>query len=73
MNRQIPSIDDYHDFISWLEDHNYCKVIPCERCHFWHSAEDPEYSTPEATCRRHKIKTYHDDYCSDAVQLKGGK
>ena len=63
-------MNDFHDFIQWLTDHNYCKVIPCSRCQFWHSKDDPEYSMPEATCRRHSIKTYHNDYCSDAVEVK---
>lgn len=65
---------DFEEFLEWLEDHNYCKVIKCSQCYFWHDKQkDPEYSYPEATCRRHKIKTYHDDYCSDAVQLKKGE
>lgn len=64
---------DFELFQQWLEDRNYCKVIKCSQCYFWHDKKkDPEYSYPEATCRRHKIKTYHDDYCSDAVQVKKG-
>ena len=68
---KIPNVDDYHDFIRWLEEHNYCKIVKCERCHFWGDPHhDQAYRFPEARCRKHKIDTYHDDYCSDAVEVK---
>lgn len=71
MNKPIPGVDDYHDFISWLEEHNYCKVVICERCYFWGDLHtDLAYKFPCARCRKHKIDTYHDDYCSDAVEVK---
>lgn len=58
------------DFTAWLQDHDYCKVTPCIRCHFWGSAEDQRYQEPAKHCRRHKITTWPDDYCSDAVEVK---
>ena len=65
------SSDAYHDFIRWLEDHNYCKVVKCERCYFWGDLHtDLAYKFPCDRCRKHKIDTYHDDYCSDAVEVK---
>lgn len=71
---KVQASDDYHDFINWLEDHNYCKVTKCANCYFWGDLHiDVSYKFPCARCRRHKVDTYHDDYCSDAVELKGGK
>ena len=68
---KIPNVDDYHDFIRWLEEPNYCKEVHCERCHFWGDPHhDQAYRFPEARCRKHNIDTYHDDYCSDAVEVK---
>lgn len=64
---------DYEDFMEWLADHGYCKVTQCEACYFWGDhRRDQAYRFPTARCRRHKIDTYHDDYCSDAIKLKGG-
>lgn len=66
-NKTTP--DDFHDFIRWLEDHNYCKVVPCSRCYFWGHALDPEMARVKR-CRNHQTDTYHDDYCSDALERK---
>ena len=65
------SADAFHDFIRWLEEHNYCKVTPCIRCYFWGSNADKRYQEPAKHCRRHDyVLTWPDDYCSDAVEVK---
>lgn len=64
-------MNDWELFQQWLEDHNYCKVTRCEQCYFWgHKLIDKAYQFPQAHCRRHKVATWHDDYCSDAVEIR---
>lgn len=74
MSNPIPCVDDYHDFISWLEEHNYCKVTRCAKCYFWGNSRseccEAQNGRRFNRCRYHKVDTYHDDYCSDAVEVK---
>lgn len=60
------------DFQAWLEDHNYCKVTQCIDCRLWGDSEmDKKYYPLKVKhCRFHKIPTWPDDYCSDAVEVK---
>ena len=54
-----------------LEDHNYKKVIPCEKCYFWGSRHDLDREKHKIrTCRRLQIIKYHDEWCSDAVVIR---
>lgn len=65
-------MNDWEAFQQWLEDHNYCKVVPCEQCHFWGHALDPKHASVKR-CRAHQVDTYHDDFCSDAVMVRKGE
>lgn len=66
-------MNDWEMFQQWLEEHNYCKVTRCRDCWFWgDDRTDREYRFPSARCRRHKVDTYHDDFCSDAVEIRKG-
>lgn len=75
---------DYADFLEWLEDHNYCKVVPCAKCYFWgehHGTTCHELNTTAHNigekkinrCRFHKVNTWADDFCSNAIVFKGGQ
>lgn len=63
-------MNDFESFMEWLADHNYAKVTLCENCYFWHEKNDSEYDLPFATCRKHNMMKCHDDYCSDALEVK---
>jgi len=60
----------FESFQAWLEDHNYCRVHPCDQCFFWGSAADKRYQEPARHCRRHNVLTYPDDYCNYFVANK---
>lgn len=63
-------MNDFESFMEWLADHNYAKVTLCENCYFWHEKNDREYELPFAKCRKHNMMKCHDDYCSDALEVK---
>lgn len=63
---------DFEAFQEWLEDHHYCKVVPCAKCYFWGTLGKPR-ELKINRCRFHKVDTWADDYCSSAVILKGHK
>ena len=54
--------EDYNDFIQWLQDHNWCKVVNCCRCQCWHTFKHNDiYGRCDRTM---EFKSY-DDYCSE--------
>lgn len=59
--------EDYNDFIQWLQDHNWCKVVNCCRCEEWTPADESRTYGRCWMCEG-MIK-YHDDYCSEAKEV----
>lgn len=68
------NLTEFESFEAWLEEHNYCKVTRCAKCYFWGIAHgmatEMQNGRKVNRCRYHKIDTYHDDYCSEAVEVK---
>lgn len=58
--------EDYNDFIQWLQDHNWCKVVNCCRCQFWHYFDGNE---SYGRCDRTIESKSYDDYCSEAREV----
>ena len=57
--------EDFDDFLSWLEDHNWCKVTNCCFCYKW-----KQFHAVDAfgICERTGESKAYDDYCCDAVE-----
>lgn len=55
--------EDFDDFLSWLEDHNWCKVTPCIICQNFRPS-----SRLYGRCSRTDEIKYNDDYCSEAKE-----
>lgn len=57
--------EDYNDFINWLQDHNWCKVVNCCRCQCWHKFK---HNDSYGRCDRTMEFKSYDDYCSEAKE-----
>ena len=57
--------EDYDDFLTWLEEHNWCKVTNCFFCYKWKPKRPIDTF---GLCERTGETKAYDDYCSDAVE-----
>ena len=57
--------EDYNDFMQWLQEHNWCKVVNCCRCQCYRPYDGGGYGRCDRTM---EFKSY-DDYCSEAKEV----
>lgn len=58
--------EDYNDFMQWLQDHNWCKVVNCCRCQRWRQYQ---HNHLYGFCEKAKETKSYDDYCSEALEV----
>lgn len=54
----------FESFMEWLEDNNYCRVVPCAHCSRW----NPDEWLLDGYCTVNKCFKHFDDWCSDSEE-----
>ena len=53
----------FESFMTWLEEHNYCKVVNCCHCQYWQTHNDGF-----GWCSKLEHIRHYEDWCSDAAE-----